>query len=203
MRELSGTQLVLATNNPGKVRELAALLRDFGFEVRGQGEFGVPEVAETGTTFVENAIIKARAAALHTHLPAMADDSGIEVDALHGAPGVYSARFAGEDADDAKNNAKLVESLRDVPTEERTARYRAVIVYMRHAEDPAPLIAEGVWEGIIQFEPQGSNGFGYDPHFYLPHLGCTSAELEPAEKSRLSHRGQALRALLEKLRQSA
>jgi XTP/dITP diphosphohydrolase len=190
MRELSGTQLVLATNNPGKVRELAALLRDFGFEVRGQGEFGVPEVAETGTTFVENAIIKARAAALHTHLPAMADDSGIEVDALHGAPGVYSARFAGEDAD-------------DVPTEERTARYRAVIVYMRHAEDPAPLIAEGVWEGIIQFEPQGSNGFGYDPHFYLPQLGCTSAELEPAEKSRLSHRGQALRALLEKLRVSA
>ena len=163
MRELSGTQLVLATNNPGKVRELAALLRDFGFEVRGQGEFGVPEVAETGTTFVENAIIKARAAALHTHLPAMADDSGIEVDALHGAPGVYSARFAGEDADDAKNNAKLVESLRDVPTEERTARYRAVIVYMRHAEDPAPLIAEGVWEASATLMRCCSRGHGARP----------------------------------------
>ncbi|MDH3716037.1 MAG: RdgB/HAM1 family non-canonical purine NTP pyrophosphatase [Gammaproteobacteria bacterium] len=203
MSEPSGTQLVLATNNSGKVQELAALLRDFGFEVRGQSEFGVPEVAESGTTFVENAIIKARAAAQHTHLPAIADDSGIEVDALHGAPGVYSARFAGADTDDAQNNAKLVESLRDVPTEERTARYRAVIVYMRHAEDPAPLIAEGVWEGVIQLEPKGSNGFGYDPHFYLPDLGCTSAELEPAEKSRLSHRGQALRALLGKLRETA
>lgn len=203
MSEPSCTQLVLATNNPGKVRELAALLRDVGFEVRGQGEFGVPEVEETGTTFVENAIIKARAAAQHTGLPAIADDSGIEVDALHGAPGVYSARFAGTDADDAQNNAKLVESLRDVPAEQRTARYRAVIVYMRYAEDPAPLIAEGVWEGVIQLEPKGSNGFGYDPHFYLPHLECTSAELEPAEKSRLSHRGQALRALLEKLREAA
>ena len=200
MSEMSGTRLVLATNNPGKVGELAALLRAVGFDVHGQGEFGVPEVAETGTTFVENAIIKARHAAQHTLLPAIADDSGIEVDALHGAPGVYSARFAGEEADDAKNNAKLVESLRNVAPDERTARYRAVIVYLRHAEDPAPLIAEGVWEGVIQFEPRGSNGFGYDPHFRPAQLDCTSAELEPAEKNRLSHRGQALQALVEKLR---
>ena len=203
MSEMSGTRLVLATNNPGKVAELATLLRAVGFDVHGQGEFGVPEVAETGTTFVENAIIKARHAAQHTQLPAIADDSGIEVDALHGAPGVYSARFAGEDADDAKNNAKLVDSLRNVAPDERTARYRAVIVYLRHADDPAPLIAEGVWEGVIQLEPRGSNGFGYDPYFRPAQLDCTSAELEPAEKNRLSHRGQALQALVEKLRVNA
>lgn len=199
----SGTALVLATNNPGKIRELAALLRDVGFDVHGQGEFAVPEVAETGTTFVENAIIKARNAARHTQMPAIADDSGIEVDALHGAPGVYSARFAGEDADDAQNNAKLVESLRAVAPADRTARYRAVIVYLRHAADPAPVIAEGVWEGVIELEPRGSNGFGYDPHFRPAQLGCTSAELDPLEKNRLSHRGQALRVLVEKLRTDA
>ncbi len=200
MSEASGTPLVLATNNPGKVRELATLLRAVGFDVRGQREFGVSGVAETGTTFVENAIIKARHAARHTQLAAIADDSGIEVDALHGAPGVYSARFAGEGADDAQNNIKLVESLRDVVPDERTARYRAVIVYLRHAEDPAPLIADGVWEGVILLKPRGRNGFGYDPYFRPAYLDCTSAELEPEEKNRLSHRGQALRALVEKLR---
>ncbi len=200
MNEMPGTRLVLATNNPGKVRELAELLRSVGFDVHGQDEFGVPEVAETGTTFVENAIIKARNAARHTSLPAIADDSGIEVDALHGAPGIYSARFAGADADDARNNAKLVELLRDVPPAERTARFRAVIVYLRHDADPAPLIAEGVWEGVIQLDAQGDNGFGYDPHFYIPQLGCTSAQLPSAEKNRLSHRGQALQVLAAKLR---
>lgn len=199
MNDPTGTPLVLATNNKGKVRELAGLLRSVGFDLHGQGEFGVPEVAETGTTFVENAIIKARNAAQHTQLPAIADDSGIEVDALHGAPGIYSARFAGDEADDAKNNAKLVDLLRDVPPVERTARFRAVIVYLRHAADPAPVIAEGVWEGVIQLEARGSNGFGYDPHFFLPSLGCTSAELEPEEKNRLSHRGQALQALVSRL----
>ncbi len=202
MSEALDRRLVLATNNPGKVRELTALLETLGIEARSQSDYRVPEVAETGTTFVENAIIKARNAASHTRLPAIADDSGIEVDALQGAPGVFSARFAGADADDAQNNAKLVALLRDVPPQERTARYRAVIVYMRHAQDPAPLIAEGTWEGVIQLEPRGDNGFGYDPYFFLPERGCTSAELAPAEKNRLSHRGQALRALAAKLQES-
>lgn len=192
-------RLVLASGNPGKLRELSHLLDDLGYELHPQSEFGVPEVAETGTTFVENAIIKARHAAAHTDLPALADDSGIEVDALDGAPGVYSARFAGPDADDASNNALLVEKLRSVPSEQRTARYRAVIVLMRHAADPSPLICEGSWEGMIQLEPAGSGGFGYDPYFYLPEQGCTSAELSRDEKNRLSHRGQALTELKRRL----
>ncbi|MFZ9036532.1 MAG: RdgB/HAM1 family non-canonical purine NTP pyrophosphatase [Gammaproteobacteria bacterium] len=192
-------RLVLASGNPGKLRELSQLLDDLGYELHPQSEFGVSEVAETGTTFVENAIIKARHAAAHTDLPALADDSGIEVDALDGAPGVYSARFAGPDADDASNNALLVEKLRSVPSELRTARYRAVIVLMRHAADPSPLICEGSWEGMIQLEPAGSGGFGYDPYFYLPERGCTSAELSRDEKNRLSHRGQALTELKRRL----
>ena len=192
-------RLVLASGNPGKLRELSHLLDDLGYELHPQSEFGVPEVAETGTTFVENAIIKARHAAAHTDLPALADDSGIEVDALDGAPGVYSARFAGPEADDASNNALLVEKLRSVPSEQRTARYRAVIVLMRHAADPSPLICEGSWEGMIQLEPAGSGGFGYDPYFYLPERGCTSAELSRDEKNRLSHRGQALTELKRRL----
>ena len=192
-------RLVLASGNPGKLRELSHLLDDLGYELHPQSEFGVSEVAETGTTFVENAIIKARHAAAHTDLPALADDSGIEVDALDGAPGVYSARFAGPDADDASNNALLVEKLRSVPSELRTARYRAVIVLMRHAADPSPLICEGSWEGMIQLEPAGSGGFGYDPYFYLPERGCTSAELSRDEKNRLSHRGQALTELKRRL----
>lgn len=192
-------RLVLASGNPGKLRELSHLLDDLGYELHPQSEFEVPEVAETGTTFVENAIIKARHAAAHTDLPALADDSGIEVDALDGAPGVYSARFAGPGADDASNNALLVEKLRSVPSEQRTARYRAVIVLMRHAADPSPLICEGSWEGMIQLEPAGSGGFGYDPYFYLPERGCTSAQLSRDEKNRLSHRGQALTELKRRL----
>ena len=192
-------RLVLASGNPGKLRELSAILADLGFDLHPQSEFGVEEVPETGTTFVENAIIKARHAAEQTGLPALADDSGIEVDALDGAPGVYSARFAGNDADDDANNALLVEKLRDVPAGQRSARYRAVIVFMRHAGDPSPLICEGSWEGVIQLSPQGNGGFGYDPYFYLPELGCTSAELSAAEKNRLSHRGQALAELKRKL----
>ena len=192
-------QLVLASGNPGKLRELSALLADFGYELHAQSEFGVGEVAETGTTFVENAIIKARHAAAETGLPALADDSGIEVDALHGAPGVYSARFAGDSAGDADNNALLVEKLRDVPADERTARYRAVIVLLRHAADASPLICEGSWEGVIRLEPAGSGGFGYDPYFYLPELGCTSAELSSDEKNRLSHRGRAMADLKRRL----
>lgn len=192
-------RLVLASGNPGKLRELSHILDGLGYELHPQSEFGVSEVAETGTTFVENAIIKARHAAAHTKLPALADDSGIEVDALDGAPGVYSARFAGPGADDASNNALLVEKLRTVPPAQRTARYRAVIVLMRHAADPSPLICEGSWEGMIQLEPAGTGGFGYDPHFYLPQQGCTSAQLSRDEKNRLSHRGQALTELKRRL----
>lgn len=192
-------QLVLASGNPGKLRELSAMLADFGYELHAQSEFGVGAVAETGTTFVENAIIKARHAAVETGLPALADDSGIEVDALAGAPGVYSARFAGADASDEANNALLVEKLRAVPADRRTARYRAVIVLLRHAADPSPLICEGSWEGLIRLEPAGSGGFGYDPYFFLPELGCSSAQLSADEKNRLSHRGQAMTALKHRL----
>jgi len=192
-------RLVLASGNPGKLRELSRILDDLGYELHPQSEFDVPEVAETGTTFVENAIIKARHAAAHTGLPALADDSGIEVDALDGAPGVYSARFSGPDADDDANNALLVEKLRAVPAAQRSARYRAVIVLMRHAGDPSPLICEGSWQGMIQLQPAGDGGFGYDPYFYLPGLGCTSAQLDSDEKNRLSHRGQALAELKRRL----
>jgi len=192
-------RLVLASGNPGKLHELSAILDGLGYELRPQSEFDVSEVAETGTTFVENAIIKARHATVHTGLPALADDSGIEVDALDGAPGVYSARFSGPGADDASNNALLVEKLRDVPPMERSARYRAVIVLMRHAADPSPLICEGSWEGVIQLEPAGNGGFGYDPYFYLTDQECTSAQLTAAEKNRLSHRGKALAELKRKL----
>lgn len=193
-------KLVLASGNAGKLRELTALLADFGFEVLSQSEFNVPEAEETGTTFVENAIIKARNAAEHTGLMALADDSGIEIDALQGAPGVYSARFAGKNAGDEANNELLVEKLSAIPAENRTARYHAVIVLMRHTADPSPIICEGSWEGIILLEPRGDGGFGYDPYFYLPSLGCTSAELSADEKNRLSHRGQALQQLKVRLR---
>ncbi len=192
-------QLVLASGNTGKLRELSALLKDFGYQLHPQSEFQVPEAEETGTTFVENAIIKARNAAEHTGLAALADDSGIEVDALQGAPGVYSARFAGVDASDQTNNALLVGKLTTVPAKLRTARYRAVIVLMRHAADPSPVICEGSWEGVIQLKPSGEGGFGYDPYFYLPTLNCTSAELSADEKNRLSHRGQALQQLKARL----
>jgi XTP/dITP diphosphohydrolase len=192
-------KLVLASANPGKLRELSAILAGLGYDLHPQSEFGVVEVAETGTTFVENAIIKARHAAQQTGLPALADDSGIEVDALDGAPGVYSARFAGDGADDAANNALLVEKLQSVSAEQRGARYRAVIVLMRHAADSAPLICEGSWEGMIQLTPSGDGGFGYDPYFFLPALNCTSAQLSADAKNRQSHRGQALAELKRKL----
>lgn len=193
------TKLVLASGNAGKLRELSRLLSELDYEVHAQSEFDVPEAEETGTTFVENAIIKARNAAQHTGLMALADDSGIEVDALDGAPGVYSARFAGSKATDDDNNALLIEKLASVPEQQRSARYRAVLVFMRHAADPSPLICEGSWEGIIQLTPAGSGGFGYDPYFYLPDLGCTSAELSPDDKNRLSHRGKALQQLKSRL----
>jgi len=190
------SKLVLASGNRKKIAELQEILGNFGIEVVPQNAFDVAEAEETGTTFVENAIIKARNACRHTGLPAIADDSGIEVDALNGAPGVYSARFSGADATDEKNNALLVEKLRDVAEEKRSARYHAVLVLMRHADDPTPLIAHGSWEGKIILTPRGSNGFGYDPHFLVPELNLTAAELSADEKHARSHRGKALTQLV-------
>ncbi len=192
-------RIVLASGNAGKLREFNAMLADLGIEFVRQSEFGVQDADETGSTFVENALIKARNAARHTGMPAMADDSGIVVDALGGAPGLYSARYAGEHGDDAANNTKLLEALKVVPDAQRTARFYCCIVYLRHAEDPLPIIAEASWEGSILHELSGANGFGYDPLFYVPTHGCSSAELPPEEKNRISHRGQALRKLHELL----
>lgn len=196
---MSTHTLVLASGNRKKLAELEALLDGCGWQIQPQTDLGVPEADETGLTFVENAILKARNAARHTDLPAIADDSGIEVDALNGAPGIYSARFSGADASDARNNALLVEKLRALPDASRRARYRAVIVLLRHADDPSPIIAEGSWEGEIVLDARGNNGFGYDPHFFLPTLGRTAAELSAAEKQSLSHRAQAMRSLLAQL----
>jgi len=192
---LLSRRVVLATGNAGKVRELSGCLADLGIEVVPQAEFAVPEAEETGLSFVENAIIKARNAALHTGLPAIADDSGIEVDALKGAPGIYSVRYAGANASDAANNAKLLAALSGIAAEHRQARYRCVLVYMRHAEDPMPTICCGTWEGLLIDHPRGDGGFGYDPLFWLPAQQCTAAELPPAAKQRLSHRGKALAEL--------
>lgn len=188
--------IVLASNNPGKVREFNALLAGHHREVVPQSQFNVPDVEETGLSFVENAIIKARNAALHTGLPAIADDSGIEVDALNGAPGIYSARYAGKGANDQANLEKLLLDLAGVPEAERTARFQCLMVYMRHANDPTPLICQGTWEGRILFAPRGTQGFGYDPVFFVPTHDCASAELPPEVKNALSHRGQALRKLV-------
>ncbi|EKF74366.1 Ham1 protein [Alcanivorax hongdengensis A-11-3] len=193
-------KIVLASGNAKKLKEMQQLLAPLGIEVVPQSDFNVPEAEETGLTFVENAIIKARNACRHTRLPAIADDSGIEVDALNGAPGVFSARFSGVGATDAKNNALLVEMLADAPDVQRSARYRALIVMMRHEDDATPLICQGTWEGEIVLEPRGEQGFGYDPHFLVPELGRTAAELEPDQKNRLSHRGQAMAILIEQLR---
>ena len=196
-------RIVLASNNPGKVREIGQLLADQDIEVCPQSEFSIPEAEETGLTFVENAILKARHAAQLSGLPAIADDSGIEVDALNGAPGIYSARFAGKGASDEDNLQKLLEELKDVPEEKRSARFQCLMVYLRHADDPTPLICQGTWEGRILFQPRGSGGFGYDPVFYVPTHDCASAELVPEEKNRLSHRGQALRKLVVALKQAS
>ena len=192
-------RVVLASGNAGKVREFNQLLAGAHIEVVPQSSFGVPEAEETGLTFVENAILKARNAARHTGLPAVADDSGIEVDALNGAPGIYSARYAGPGASDEENLYKLLAALDGLPDERRGARFQCVIAYLRHAEDPTPLICQGTWEGRILAAPRGANGFGYDPVFYVPDEGVSSAELAPETKNRLSHRGQALRRLLEGL----
>jgi XTP/dITP diphosphohydrolase len=188
-------RIVLASNNAGKVREINQLLSGGRMGVVPQSEFGVTEADETGLTFVENAILKARHASRFSGLPAIADDSGIEVDALRGAPGIYSARFAGPGASDEDNVNKLLAELAGVSDTERTARFQCLMVYMRHAEDPTPLICQGTWEGRILREPRGENGFGYDPVFLVPERDLSAAELDPDTKNRLSHRGQALRKL--------
>ena len=194
-----GERIVLASNNKGKVREINQLLAQQRIEVVPQADFGIEDAEETGLSFAENAILKARNAARHSGLPAIADDSGIEVDALNGAPGIYSARYAGEGASDEENLLKLLQALRDTPEEERSARFQCLMVYLRHAEDPTPIICQGTWEGRILLEPRGDNGFGYDPVFYVPTHDRSAAELDAETKNSLSHRGQALRKLLEAL----
>ena len=196
-------RIVLASNNAGKVREFNQLLADSDIEVIPQSEFSVAEIEETGLTFVENALLKARNAAAHTGLPAVADDSGLEVDALQGAPGIYSARYAGAGASDQDNVQKLLEALKNVPEKKRSARFQCLMVYMRHAQDPTPRIFQGTWEGQILYETRGDNGFGYDPVFYVPDQGCSSAQLSPEVKNSLSHRGQALKQLVQSLITSA
>ncbi len=191
--------IVLASSNAGKLCEFSHLLAGLNFEVVPQSRFNVADAKETGLTFVENAILKARHAARHTNMPALADDSGLEVDALQGAPGIYSARYAGPDASDAANLDKLLGLLKDVPEQNRSARFQCVLVYLRHALDPTPLICQGTWEGRILREPRGSGGFGYDPVFYVPTHSISAAELSPEIKNSLSHRGQALRQLLASL----
>ncbi|WP_374014500.1 XTP/dITP diphosphatase [Klebsiella quasipneumoniae] len=193
-------KVVLATGNAGKVRELASLLEDFGLDIVAQTELGVESAEETGLTFIENAILKARHAAQITGLPAIADDSGLAVDALGGAPGIYSARYAGVDASDQQNLEKLLDALQDVPDDQRQAQFHCVLVYLRHAEDPTPLVCHGSWPGVIARKVAGQGGFGYDPIFFVPSEGKTAAELSREEKSAISHRGQALKLLLEALR---
>jgi len=201
-------KIVLASGNKGKVREFVKMFTDLGVNIIPQTELGVGDVPETGTTFVENAIIKARYAAQITGMPAIADDSGIEVDYLKGAPGIYSARYSTRDDDkdygagstDENNNLKLLDALKDVTDNAlRTARYQCILVYMRHAADPTPIICQAAWEGIIMREEVGDNGFGYDPLFWVPEHNMSSAQLAPEIKNDMSHRGKALRQLHDKL----
>ncbi|WP_415879545.1 RdgB/HAM1 family non-canonical purine NTP pyrophosphatase [Methylomonas sp. TEB] len=191
------SSIVLASGNAGKIREIQAILQND--QILPQSQFNVVEPEETGATFIENAIIKARNAAAHCKLPAIADDSGLAVDALGGAPGVVSARYAGVGASDQANLDKLLTDMRDVPDAERSARFICVMVYLRHALDPTPIIAQGVWEGRILRQAVGENGFGYDPVFWVEQYQCSSAQLAPELKNALSHRGQALRALSQQL----
>ena len=192
-------KLVIASNNPGKLREIGHLLEPLGIEVLPQSAFNIVEADEPHCTFVENALAKARHASKCSGLPALADDSGICADALQGEPGIHSARYAGEPKSDERNNLKLVEALTNQSN--RNAHYYCVIVLVRHADDPQPIIADGTWHGEIILQPRGSGGFGYDPYFYLPQLGKTSAELPLEQKNRISHRGQALARLVEMIRQ--
>ena len=199
MSEQSQQLVVLASGNAGKLREFKEILAHLGVNLKFQAEFDVPDVEENGLSFVENAIIKARCAAQYSGLPAIADDSGLEVDYLNGAPGIYSARYSGQG--DSANNIKLLQALLGVPEEQRNARFQCALVYMRHALDPMPLVCQASWEGRILLSPSGDNGFGYDPLFYLPQYQCSSAELDPALKNKISHRAKASSLLYEALRQ--
>tara|TARA_R110002096_G_scaffold25388_5_gene79439 strand:+ start:293 stop:910 length:618 start_codon:yes stop_codon:yes gene_type:complete len=191
-------KIVLASSNQGKLREIQAIFKNQPYDLAPQSEWNISDADETGLTFVENALIKARHACEQTGLMALADDSGIEVDYLQGAPGIYSARYAGQPCNNQANNDRLLNELKDVPKDKRTARFQCVLVLMRHAKDPTPLICSGTWEGIIVEQQSGINGFGYDPLFFVPSHSCTSAELSPDVKNSLSHRGQALRELASK-----
>lgn len=203
MSTSAAKKIVLASGNAKKIRELQTLLGEQGYQIIPQSDFNTPEAEENGLSFVENAIIKARNACLHSGCAAIADDSGLEVDALNGKPGIYSARFSalanGGVATDASNNQHLLEVMRDVADPKRTARFQCVLVYMRHAEDPTPIICQGTWEGSILRSPLGEQGFGYDPLFFIADQQCSSAQLSPALKNQLSHRGQAMRALQQRL----
>jgi XTP/dITP diphosphohydrolase len=192
-------KVVLASSNPGKIRELQIMLSPFNLELVPQNLLHVTDIPETGKTFVENALLKARHACDQTGLPAIADDSGISVDALNGMPGIYSARFAGDHVAPERHINKILEELVNVPTADRTATFNCVLVFMTHAADPTPLICYGQWEGFILQKPQGTNGFGYDPIFYVPSEKKSAAELAPEIKNRLSHRGKALKELVAKL----
>jgi XTP/dITP diphosphohydrolase len=192
-------RIVLATGNAGKLKEIREIFSGINVGIVAQSDFDTPEAIEDGLSFVENAIIKARNAAAHTGLPALSDDSGIEVDALNGEPGIHSARYAGNDE---SNIQRLLRELDGLPDSKRTARFQCVMVYLRHANDPVPVIAQGAWEGRILQAPQGEGGFGYDPVFYVPERGCSAAELSSEDKNRLSHRGKALRQMLDALASS-
>ena len=194
-----GRTLVLASGNPGKLRELNTMLDPLGWVVRPQSDWGISEAVEAGLCFVENALIKARHASSQTGLPALGDDSGLVVDALDGAPGIYSSRFAGAGADDSANNSKLLEALKGVPEPARNAHFHCAMALMRHAQDPAPLLSSGRWDGRILTSSAGAGGFGYDPLFRVPGQGCSSAELPAEIKNRLSHRGQALSEMVEQM----
>ena len=188
--------VVLASGNAGKLREFQTLLEPLGMALTSQAECGVPDIEETGLTFVENALLKAREASRHTGLPALADDSGLAVDALNGKPGIYSARFSGAHANDEANNRKLLDAMRDVPEGMRQACYWCALVYLRHEKDPAPLIIQRRWKGDILSLPRGNGGFGYDPLFWVADAGMSAAEMSPSEKNRLSHRGRAVKAFV-------
>ena len=192
-------KVVLATSNQGKLREFERLFSNSGLEVQPQSKFNIPDAIEDGLSFVENALIKARHASRLSGLPAIADDSGLEVDHLKGAPGIYSSRFAGDNSTDEENISKLLLALDGIHPSDRSARYQCIIVLIEHANDPTPVIAQGCWEGSVAIQPKGSHGFGYDPIFYLPKFECTSAELEHEVKNKISHRSKAMKELINKL----
>lgn len=192
-------KIVIASSNAGKIREFNAMFAEKSIEIIPQTVFNISDIEETGLTFVENAILKARHCCAHTGLPAIADDSGLIIDALDGRPGIYSARYAGKTSSNEEKIAKVLAEMAEVVAPQRTARFMSVLVFMRNADDPAPVICEGIWEGSILTEPHGTNGFGYDPIFWVPEYRCAAAELNPDVKNQISHRAQALKKLFERL----